>query len=463
MAHQAHSIPWGTLACNLEYLHCSPRNHGITNLYLRKREDVRQVKELRYFVRGFVRALEKYSAVERRKFEAEPSMPEEDDMVVSEAAVKKMARTVLGYKMEGWQGTDDSIAMSVSNSIDDILSPYERSPKRFIRDTDAHEGDMYDGAREACEQTKAMLMHGDMDGLLKLAAHPGVRFYRLWHEDDYANAHGFGLYKIVRAALAAYLCLNVMFLKPELYDEESRQGLQFEGKLRSRTGHEQLRKVYDYRLTAAYQHMLLECTGMPYGYQCDAHTYPHLEFFGIPRGWFRNEYHDTAYGQWQKQHLGTQGPEALGPAAEERVHIPSKHEMPIVLGLLSKKGLPTELGLRVMEMAEYRARGRLLVRDDPLHGKNAEELAKYLGYCWRLLVRVDMMCQAGVHGQKKDWEAEVTNMVWRLFDMPGRTVFASERPAGGQWGSGWRSTRKVFREAGAGAAREGAGEAERGR
>lgn len=446
MAHQAHSIPWQTLADNLKYLHCSPRNHGVTNLYLRKTKDVQQVKELKYFVRGFVKALEDYSAVERRKYEAEPRVPEVDEMVVSDAAVGRMAKTVLRYKMGLSHGEDDSMVKIMPTSLDEILSPYERSPRRFIRDTETNEGDMYDGAREACEQTKAMLMHGDMDGLLRLAAHPGVRFYRLWHEDDYANAHGFGLHKLVKAALAAYICLNVTFLKPELYDEVSRERVRFQGKEGQRTAHESTSEVYNYRLTAAYQHVLLECTGMPYGYGCDAHTYPHREFFGIPRGRFRNEYHDTAYGRWQKRHLGTQGPDALAHDAVRSMHIPSRDEVPVVLELLGKKGLPTELGLQVMDMAEYRAVGRLAVRDDPLHAENAEELAKYLGYCWKLLVRVNILCGAGVHGQKKDWEAEVTNALWSLFDMPGRSVFASSRLSGGNWDCGWRSRCRVFRE-----------------
>jgi hypothetical protein len=128
------------------------------------------------------------------------------------------------------------------------------------------------------------------------------------------------------------------------------------------------------------------------------------------------------------------------------MHIPSRDEVPVVLELLGKKGLPTELGLQVMDMAEYRAVGRLAVRDDPLHAKNAEELTKYLGYCWKLLVRVNMLCRAGVHGQKKDWEAEVTNALWSLFDMPGRSVFASSRLSGGNWDCGWRSRCRVFRE-----------------
>ncbi|KAF1977602.1 hypothetical protein BU23DRAFT_452997 [Bimuria novae-zelandiae CBS 107.79] len=427
MAHQAHAIPWHALADNLKYLHCSPRNHGVTNLYLRKTKAQKQVKELRHFVRGFVRALEDYVSVERKKYNETPVAPEEDEILIPDDRVRRIARTALLQKGSATVGS-----IAVSHSLDDItscpldsiLSPYERSTKRFMRDTETNEGDMFSEAREACELTKNMLMYGEMDALFRLAAHPQVRFYRLWHEDHYANSHGFGLYKLVQAALKAYICLNIITIKPELWDTASRDAL--------------------IATIAAYQHMLLDCTGMPYGYMCDAHTYPHREFFGIPRGVFRFEYDDTRYGRWQKQHLGTQSIPELAHDSFRNIHIPSKRDIPVVINLLGKKGLPAELALQIMELAEYVPVGRLPVRDDPFHKDNADELKQYLGYCWKLLVRMDMLSKAGVHGRKLDWEAEVMDALYALFDMPCKTVFQTVESWHEDWDFSNRMRKRVF-------------------
>lgn len=444
MAHQAHSIPWQTLAAHIKYVHCNPRNNGVTNLFFRKTKDPKQAKELKFFVGGFIKALEDYSAIERRKFATEPPVPDEDEVLISDASVRKMARTVLRYKggARHWPmhyDMDGSGGLDISISLDDILSPYERSAKRFIQDTMPGEGDMFDEAQEACEQTKTMLMYGEMDALLSLAAHPQVYFYRLWHEDDWANAHGFGLYKLVEAALEAYICLNVIFLFPELYDPASRARAQAAKK------HETVRNtVYDYRLTAAYQQMLLSCTGVPYGRQCDAHTYPHRAFFGILPGMFRFDYDDTPYGRWQKEHLGTQSVAAIAHDSFQNTHIPSQHEMPIVLNLLGAKGLPAELALHIVELAEYKPVGRLWIRDDPFHKENLRECEKYLAYCWKLLVRMDILCKAGVHGERLNWEDEVVEALWRLFDGKGSSSFGMGDRAEGRW-SGWgRRRRRVL-------------------
>jgi len=42
-------------------------------------------------------------------------------------------------------------------------------------------------------------------------------------EDIYANGAGFGLRKLLDSMLQAYLCLNVLVLKSELWDLESRK------------------------------------------------------------------------------------------------------------------------------------------------------------------------------------------------------------------------------------------------
>jgi hypothetical protein len=416
MAHQAHTIPWQTLADNLIYLHCPPRNNGIANLYLRKTKDPHQGKRIRHFVRGFARALCTYSIVERKKYAPDPTPPELDEIIIPESAVRKMAKTVLKYK-----SNDGSF--TIPDSLDDILSPYERSAASFVYATMLGESDMFDGARTACEQVNTMLMHGEMGALFRLAAHPDTHFRRLWCEEQYANAHGFGLSKLLDDVLQAYICLNVMALKPELYDAASLDAFFLRETAAGRKTY--AKKDYDYRLTAAYQKVLLHCTGIPYGYRCEAHTFPHREFFGVQRGQYCYAYDDNTHnGRWQKNNLGTQRVEKLADSTFQGVHVPSKSDVAAVLNMLGMKGLPAELALQILDVAEYVPVGRLPVSGNPLHVGNAEELKKYLNYCWRLLVRVEMLYRAGVNGGALDWEAEVSHALYTLFDMPGRSLFS---------------------------------------
>ncbi|CAG5158138.1 uncharacterized protein ALTATR162_LOCUS5002 [Alternaria atra] len=406
MAHQAHIIPWQTLVDNLKYKHCNPRNHGITNLYLRNTRP-HQEKELQYFVGGFDRALSKYSAIERKKYDVLVVPPQLDDKVISEDAIKKMARTVLRYK-----GKLDTT--HTSDSLGGVLSSFECTTRRFVSDTYPGDSEMCDCIHDACEQTKAMLLHGEMDSLLRLAAHPSVYFHKFWDENQYANAQGFGLSKLKDSAIQAYICLNVMFLKPELYNPVSRKAFIQEQAKANRTTFQP--DLYDYRLTAAYQHMLLCCTGVSYGLgHYEAHTYPHREFFGIPRGMLHVESTNFPYKRQPRSHLGTIHISDLVDDQFKGIYMASKADVPIVLELIKTMGLPTELALHIMSMADYTPVGRMFVRDDPLHSANTDELKKYLCYCWKLLVRIDMLCKAS--GQWLDWEAEATDAICTLFEM----------------------------------------------
>lgn len=402
MAHQAHSIPWHTLADNLIFRHCSPRNLGVTNLYLRKARS-HQNEELRYFIIGFVRALSSYSVIERRKYDASPVAPALDEEVISPDAVRKMAGTILRYK--GRENTNDS-----PRSLDDVLSTYERTVQRFISDTQPGEGDMHDGIRDVCEQTKTMLLYGEMDLLFRLAAHPSVWFSRLWDESIYANAGGFGLSKLKDSALQAYICLNVISLKPELYDAKSREAFIREeiGARRTALSSE----LYDYRLTAAYQQTLMCCTGTSIVVRhYEVHTFPHRDFFGIPCGMYRSESSERL----QRSPLGTTPLSGLAEPLFRGVHVASRADFAQVLNLLRAKRLPSELALEIMCAADYTSVGRTYVRDDPLHVANAKELKKYLSYCWKLLVRLDMLWSAS--GMRIDWEAEVAHAVRILFEI----------------------------------------------
>ncbi|OAX82084.1 hypothetical protein ACJ72_03570 [Emergomyces africanus] len=160
----------------------------------------------------------------------------------------------------------------------------------------------------------------------------------------------------------------------------------------------------DYRRIAAYQMMLCRCTA---GRDYDVHTYPHREFFGALSGMYavRDWSNDAVYGHVSLAQMRQPG--------FAHAHVPSRLDIETVLSYLSTNALPTELGLTILEFANYEPNCLSIVPDDPLHVENAVQLRKYLGYCWRLLVRCDILAKAC--GKRVDWVGETTQCIFHLF------------------------------------------------
>ena len=107
-------------------------------------------------------------------------------------------------------------------------------------------------------------------------------------------------------------------------------------------------------------------------------------------------------------------------------HLPARDDVPQVQQILSSRGLPAELVLDIMELAGYHAgEGRLKVPHDPFHRENRDELAKYLKYCWELLVRCEML--ANVIGKVIPWEKLIY-----------RSLVPLLQPAGMEYTRQWR-------------------------
>jgi hypothetical protein len=196
-------------------------------------------------------------------------------------------------------------------------------------------------------------------------------------------------------ALLPYICLNVIHCFPETWDPAS-----------GRTDNK------DYRRMRIYQYMLKQCTMADLTSEVTA--YPHRRFFGIADDQFsstsdvglpnKNSIHP--YGVMSFDKFLTCDNPRIVPA-------PAPADVPVVRQILRSMGLPMELVLDIMELAEYEPRGRLQVPNDPFHPANREELDKYLKYCWQVLVRCDMMGAA--IGMAIPWRKVVSDVMVRLF------------------------------------------------
>jgi hypothetical protein len=144
-------------------------------------------------------------------------------------------------------------------------------------------------------------------------------------------------------------------------------------------------------------------------------AYPHRQFFGISdtqfggeyshpmvrsRHWLRWDYErrhkGTRYYSRRIDHYGKVPIDEFLTLEDETVpnHQPGSSDVIIVQEILYQKGLPAELVLEVMKLAGYKPLGRLSEPHDPFHISNRRELARYITYCWQLLVRCDMMAKA---------------------------------------------------------------------
>ncbi|KAF2020355.1 hypothetical protein BU24DRAFT_205 [Aaosphaeria arxii CBS 175.79] len=406
MAHQAHALPWQTLTDNFKFVHANTRFLGRTNLYPRSKPG--QAKQLQHFARVFARVIDEYSAIERKKYGDEHTPPESgDEVVISDETMKKIHNVVKEYMKEYTRWYPDS-----------DRNLFDRTANAWIRVSNERNGHPDECLLSMDELLRTLIMFGEMDTLFCLAAHPEIRLRDMWAQGN--NFHfdlgGLGPSELKEAALLAYICLNVFYLKPELYDPAMReQMLKERAKRNEKTWSPEL---YDYRLTAAYQQMLVYTTGTGYPYpHFGAHKIPHREFYGVPFGMYTSQvawYSNINLHLTQK--YGTLPLQDLVDKDFPQKYVPSKGDMPKVHDIFRALKLPTEITLAILDFADYTPRGRLNTHADPLHIDNASELKKYLAYCWKLLIRVDMLMKAA--GTHLDWEHEATEAIYKLFGVP---------------------------------------------
>jgi hypothetical protein len=403
MAHQAHNLPWTLLADNFKFVHSNSRYDNRTNLYPCFKPG--QGKQLQHFAKVFARTINDFSVQECKNFTRPEDMTplEPDEPFISEASAARIAKVTKG----------DSNSSKYSAKCPNLTDAERCIRYWFIELTEASYPYPDASLMELLEWIKALVLYGDMEPLFRLAAHPHVQLQDVW---DYPDEEGWE--ELKDTFLTAYIFFNVLTLKPELWDPPSRAA-----KLASlwRPGtamSESKSKLenWDYRLTSSYQWMLMaSVVSRTHNHDEKVGTLPHREFFGAEKGMFPlPKWYDGPCDQLGKTTVS----DLMDKDYKKGNHYAhSAHDIPLVINMLGQKGLPTELALDILELAEYtKAKRRMTVADDPLHPQNRVELRKYLSYCWRVLVRVDMLAKA--NRCWIDWEFEVTDKIFKLWGVP---------------------------------------------
>ncbi len=229
------------------------------------------------------------------------------------------------------------------------------------------------------ELAKAMLLQGEMEPLLRACAMPDIGYLDWWCVEEchcMCGADHVGWDRVLILALNAYMCLNILYCKPDLWDSAS-------GRCEDR----------DYRLTKGYQSMVEDCTSHAVS---EVQGYPHREFFGVAMN-------EAASGRLSVDAF-------LARAGDPSYHATSS-DVRLVSRMLQGMGLPAELVMYILDAAEYVPRRRLKVPHDPLHGENKRELERYLTHCWETLLRCEMMATA--LGATIPWNSFVSeHIIW---------------------------------------------------
>ncbi|KAJ5904916.1 uncharacterized protein N7473_001832 [Penicillium subrubescens] len=399
MTHQAHNLPWKVLSDNFIYRYKYRRNDYLTNLFS---QDAPQTpKDLRYFAMAFSRTIEEHSNVERAKYSEVYDPPKDHEEVFSKATAEKIQRTLQHSQERG-------------GSICSMEALDDRRMQSWSTFMDYYPGSgVYRPPYEVLEPLKILLLRNEMDTVLRISSHPSVNLYTAWetHFDDESD---YGLKGLFYPALISYLCLNVLLQKPELYDDDAKKSyLQCPERGLPVFPEE---SFLDYRLTRAYQLMILNCA------ETTTQTLPYQAFFGL------SQERTYAYRASRYQ-CGRMSFAQLKSAANMDGYRPHRDDIAEVIQTLQQKGLPTELCLTIIEFAKYTPTRRIVRADDPLHKDNVKELRKYLTYCWQLLVRGDMLMKS--KNDKIDWKFTVEYCIWTLFIEPSRRVVKLQRRSAG--------------------------------
>jgi len=204
--------------------------------------------------------------------------------------------------------------------------------------------------------------------------------------------------------------LNNTYLHAETWDVLAKRKF-IENKIKMGSVYKE--QEVDYRRSFARGKVISRCTGHR---QYDVHTFPHRLFFGVSKqAYDGNKWHQPGCGRWYRNAVI---PGKVEISEGER-YLPVSEDVEIVLFYLRIKGLPTELGLKVIKLADFKPERKLPIAGDPLNLRNRGKLRKYLSWCWKVLVWCDIFMSAD--GHKISWVYEISDMIGELWGGDGNS------------------------------------------
>ncbi|ORX96036.1 hypothetical protein BCR34DRAFT_593984 [Clohesyomyces aquaticus] len=333
MAHRANEIPWQSwpIVSSSKSSHATLRIAQIWRYWLSlDRETTCSTSRTSFLVYS-----NDSSAKERVKYQAKQTPPEPDEIFISDVTVVNISKEAEAYKdpllYEPWYPDRPT---TVRMQREERCIPFWIANLRTDWDDDFGIDNLH-----TLQILRSLLHLGDLDPLFRVAAHPDISLAESWIlPRAYCLCTGWS--DINDAALRAYICLNAFYLKSETHNTEYRNERSQELHSSQKT-HTARPETFDYRCTCSYQQTVIECTGTYYA-NLDFHTCPHRMFFGVPKGMFLNSFVNSD----TRGYAGKCGRTSLASLRElefQGQHIRSKDDIPAVINILGRKGLPAEL------------------------------------------------------------------------------------------------------------------------
>lgn len=376
--HQAHNIPWATLASHFKYRDCIRGLEGRKNLAPQFK--VNQGKEIEFFIRAFAQNIASHTDIEQSNF-SNTDEPLDPETTVITKTIRERIAPSLQHTTKDLNHYD---LPQLQKSSEDLLLEFSKMkaflyPKGLQRHSPP-------SAWVSLEIIKLLIIYGEMKALHQICTHPDApwaEFYDM-HWDSYGDQNSCGWAYVPRLALTSYICLNLLLCYPPLWDDESGRS-----------------DRSDYRDTACYQRMLRTCTLSHL--QNNIAALPHRQFYGISEDQFSTFSYEVKIRHAHV--LATYPPDAGYPYGllpildfltlhtETSPYLPTGSDVMQVRKYLYKKGLPLELVYDIMDFAGYAPLRKLERAHDPFHPTNRDDLHRYLDYCWRIVVRCDLMAR----------------------------------------------------------------------
>lgn len=195
--HQPHSIPWEDLTSNLEWVAASPCHENGTNLHPRFKAN--QGKKLTRFVNAFARNVDEQATRARREYPEEYDPPDNNDIILDDDVVRRITPAVHRMRLDwDWNENDFDPPDKAYHGTPAICRhrgaesaacgcpvPYEeRRASAFLRQYSSNDCYCFfvenQDAYFNIEVVKTLLMHGEMDPILRVCCHPAVDLESWW-------------------------------------------------------------------------------------------------------------------------------------------------------------------------------------------------------------------------------------------------------------------------------------------
>jgi len=373
--HQSHNIPWSTLASHFRYLPCIRWYDSRADLVPKFKES--QGKEIHYFLNALAKTIIAH-AVDELACHPEKVEPLEPEATILSSNVVKRITSSLPHVTK-------DLSLHCPEKLSRLRSKLTKTDA-YLHSRAHSPWDAWNGSEAfaSIEMFKLLIIYGEMGTLQHISQHPQAAWAECWdkYRDSYGDQNICGWALVPRLALKAYLGLNLLLCFSALWDEGS-----------GRSGES------DYRRAACYQRMVRDCTRSKLSHNIAALS--HRQFFGIPEKQFGEYITPRQDGKhaylFDKDVFKGGYPYGVLPFMDflgletEVVYMPSVSDVMHVHWCLYSLGLPTELAAEIMDLAAYRPMRRLEVPHDPLDPANREELRRYLDFCFRILVRCEVI------------------------------------------------------------------------